>query len=90
VTRKCVYNAALTQTAWTAGGLQAPVDLSKPDSPPGCFNVEQATVSGWVPASFRPNNGPYRCGAPAFKLPANTLPPAATLSSVGKTLSELK
>ena len=90
LTRKCVYDAALKQTAWTGGGLQAPVNLSAPDSPPSCFNVEQATPGGWVPASFGANDGPYRCGAPAFKLPASTLPPAVTLSSVGKSLSDLK
>ena len=52
--------------------------------------MEQATPGGWVPASFDPNNGPYRCGAPVFKLPTSTLPPAVTLSSVGKSLSDLK
>ncbi len=90
LTRKCVYDAAIKQTAWTGAGLQAPVDLTQPDSPPDCFNVEQATPTGWVPAPFKPNNGAYRCGAPVYKLPAGVFPPTETLANVGKSLSDLK
>jgi hypothetical protein len=90
LTRLCVYSAALRQTAWTGGGLQAPVDLARPDSPPGCFNVEEATPTGWRPAPFGPNNGPYRCGAPVYTLPAGVFPPPETLSDVGRNISELK
>jgi hypothetical protein len=90
LTRRCVYDAAVKQTAWTGGGLQAPVNLAQPDSPPDCFNVEQATPGGWEPAPFRPNNGAYRCGAPVYRLPAGVFPPPATLASVGKNLSDLK
>ena len=90
LTRKCVYDEALRQTAWTGGGLQTPVDLAKPDSPVNCFNVEVATQAGWQPAPFKPNDGAYRCGAPVYKLPGGTFPPAATLSDVGKTLNDLK
>lgn len=89
LTRKCVYEAALKQTAWTGGGLTAPVNLAQPDSPPNCYNVEQATSTGWQPASFGANNGPYRCGAPVYKL-QGTYPPPVTLASVGKSLSDLK
>jgi len=90
LTRACVYEAALRQTAWTGGGLTAPVDLATPDAPPACFNVEQATPAGWQPAPFVPNDGPYRCGAPVYKMPAGSLPPAGTLASVGESLSDLK
>jgi hypothetical protein len=89
VTRKCVYDAGLTQTAWTGGGLQAPVNLSQPDSPDVCFNVEQATATGWQPASFGANSGAYRCDAPVFKVPAG-LPQPLTLADVGKSMANLK
>jgi hypothetical protein len=89
LTRKCVYDAAIRQNAWTGGGLQAPVDLSQPDSPVTCFNVEQATPRGWVPAPFRPNNGPYRCGAPVYRLKGN-YPQPLTLANVGKNMSEFQ
>jgi ABC-type branched-subunit amino acid transport system substrate-binding protein len=88
LTRKCVYDAALKQTYWTGGGLTAPVNVAKPDSPPSCFDVEQATPSGWQPAPFDPNNGAYRCGQPVVKLQG--IPPAAQLSAVGLSLSNLK
>jgi hypothetical protein len=89
LTRKCVYDAAATQTAWTGGGLTAPVNLAQQDSPPNCFDVEQASTAGWQPASFGANSGVYRCGEPVFKLQGN-YPQPATLASVGKSLSELK
>jgi hypothetical protein len=89
LTRACVYQAALKQTAWTGGGLTAPVNLAQPDSPPSCFDIEQATTTGWQPASFGANNGPYRCGAPVFKYQGN-LPQPVTLADVGKSLSDLK
>ncbi len=89
LTRACVYQAALKQTAWTGGGLTAPVNLTQQDSPPNCFNVEQATSTGWQPASFGANNGPYRCGAAVYKL-KGTYPSPVTLASVGKSLSDLK
>jgi ABC-type branched-subunit amino acid transport system substrate-binding protein len=90
LTRRCVYDEALKQTAWTGGGLQAPVDLTKPDSPVNCYNVEMATPKGWQPASFKPNNGAYRCGAPVYKLPAGIFPAPVSLSDVGKTMSDVK
>jgi Periplasmic binding protein len=89
LTRSCVYNAAIKQTAWTGGGLTAPVNLAQPDSPPNCFNIEQATPDGWQAASFGANNGPYRCGAPVVKL-TGSFPQPVTLASVGKSLSDLK
>jgi hypothetical protein len=63
--------------------------LSRPDSPPSCFDVEQATPSGWEPASFGANNGAYRCGAPVFKYTGNLSQPT-TLADVGQSLSNLK
>lgn len=89
LTRSCVYNAAVKQTAWTGGGLTAPVNLAQPDSPPKCFDIEQATPNGWQAASFGANTGPYRCGAPVVKLTGN-FPQPVTLASVGKSMSDLK
>ncbi|KPI05214.1 hypothetical protein OK074_0352 [Actinobacteria bacterium OK074] len=89
LTRKCVYDNAKKQTAWTGGGLQAPVDLSSSTEPVKCFNVEQATAKGWVPADFKPTDGAYRCDAPAYKFKGNYGKPV-TLADVGKSLSDLK
>ena len=89
LTRRCVYDQAIKQTAWTGGGLQAPVNLDQPDSPLSCFNVEEATPGGWQAAPFGRNDGPYRCGSPVVRLPAG-FPPPLTLQDVGKTMSEFK
>lgn len=89
LTRKCVYEAARKESAWTAGGLLAPVDLSKPDAPLECFNVEKATPQGWKPADFKPDKGAYRCDAPAYKFTGSYGGPL-TLAAVGKSMSDLK
>lgn len=89
LTRLCVYEAGTRFTDWTGGGLTAPVDLATPDAAPNCFDVEQATASGWVPAAFDPNSGAYRCGAISVKLPAG-FPQPATLGSVGKSMADVK
>jgi ABC-type branched-subunit amino acid transport system substrate-binding protein len=88
LTRKCVYDAAKQEKSWTGGGLQAPVDLSTAGAPK-CNNFEQATATGWKPADFKPDTGPYRCDAPAFKLKGVYAKPL-TLKDVGKSLTDLK
>jgi hypothetical protein len=88
LTRKCVYDAALKQSDWDGGGLTATDNVAAQNSVPSCFNVEQATPSGWAPAPFDPNNGAYHCGMPAIKVQG--IPPAVQLSNVGLTLSDLK
>ena len=88
LTRKCVYEAALKQTDWTGGGLTAPVNLANQNAVPSCFNIEQATSTGWVPAPFDPNNGAYRCGQQAVKVQG--MPAPIQLSAVGLSLSDLK
>ena len=90
LTRKCVFDAALKQTAWNGGGLQATVNLSQTNAPPPCYNVEEATPSGWVAAPFHPNSGSYACGGPVFKVQGSYWPSGASLSQVGKSLSDLK
>lgn len=89
LTRSCIYGAAVKQTAWTGGGITAPVDEAERQGAPNCFNIEQATPSGWQAAQFGANTGPYLCGENVVKLPAG-FPLGTQLSSVGETLSDLK
>jgi hypothetical protein len=90
LTRKCVYNAARTEKAWTGGGLQAPADLTNSDAPVRCFDPLQARRQGWmVPDAFKPDTGPYSCNAPVYKLKGN-YGKSLTLADVGKSLSDLK
>ncbi|MET7767200.1 ABC transporter substrate-binding protein [Nocardia sp. NPDC005366] len=90
LTRACVYNAARKETAWTGGGLQAPVDLSRPlVEQTRCFNVQQATPDGWKSADFKPNNGQFRCGFTPYKYTQDFGKPL-TLADVGKSMSDLK
>jgi hypothetical protein len=89
LTRACIYQAALKQTAWTGGGITAPVNEATPQAAPTCFNIEQATASGWQAPQFGANTGPYLCGENVIKLPAG-FPAAVQLSTVGKSLSDLK
>ncbi|MET7475542.1 ABC transporter substrate-binding protein [Streptomyces sp. NPDC005648] len=89
LTRKCVYEAAAKESAWTGGGLLAPVDLSQPGAPLTCFNIEKATPDGWQPADFEPDTGAYRCHEPAHKFKGDYGKPL-TLADVGKSLSDVK
>jgi ABC-type branched-subunit amino acid transport system substrate-binding protein len=89
LTRSCVYNAARKETAWTGGGLTAPVNVANPDTPLSCFNIEKAGADGWQPADFKPNTGVYRCNAPAHKFTGNYGKPI-TLADVGKSMSDVK
>ncbi|WP_207933011.1 ABC transporter substrate-binding protein [Actinomadura sp. GC306] len=89
LTRKCVYEAARKEKAWTGGGLQAPIDLSRKDVPLDCFNVVQATPDGWRPADFKPDKGAYRCGAPTYEYTGDYGKPM-TLADVGKSMSDVK
>jgi substrate-binding family protein len=89
LTRRCVYDAAVKETAWTGGGLTAPADMSEQDGPVTCFNVEKATKDGWRPADFKPNEGAYRCDAPPYKY-QGPYPKPLTLADVGKSLNDVK
>ncbi|MFC5750828.1 ABC transporter substrate-binding protein [Actinomadura rugatobispora] len=89
LTRKCLFETAVKETAWTGGGLQAPVDLSKNDAPLSCFNVEKATPQGWKPADFKPDKGAYRCNAPAHRFTGGYTKPVK-LADVGKSMSDFK
>ncbi|UGQ12473.1 ABC transporter substrate-binding protein [Yinghuangia sp. ASG 101] len=89
LTRKCVVEQARTQTAWTGGGLQAPRDLSAPDTPSTCFNVVKATAEGWKSVDVKANQDGFRCGAASYKLTGSYGKPL-TLADVGKSLDDLK
>jgi len=90
LTRSCVYNAALKQTAWTGGGINAPAHVAQPLTAPKCFDIEQATPSGWQPAAgFTPNtDGVYSCGQSSVKL--SGMPQPVQLPAVGESLKNLK
>lgn len=90
LTRACVYNAARKETAWTGGGLTAPVDLSTPASEQvRCFNVQRATPEGWKSIDFKPDTGVFRCNIPTFRFQGEYTK-AVTLADVGKSFSDLK
>ena len=89
LTRTCLYTAARKETAWSGGGLVAPVDISSTDTGRACFNVEKATAAGWVPADFKPDQGAYRCDIPPYKF-TGQYPKPLTLADVGKSMSDVK
>ena len=89
LTRTCLLTAARKETAWTGGGLVAPVDISDTATGRPCFNVEKATASGWVPADFKPDQGAYRCNIPPYKF-TGQYPKPLTLADVGKSMSDVK
>jgi hypothetical protein len=49
LTRDCVYTEASEATAWTGGGLHAPLDVTR-SSAPTCYVMLEATESGWKQA----------------------------------------
>jgi ABC-type branched-subunit amino acid transport system substrate-binding protein len=93
LTRKCVYDNALTETNWTGGGLNAPQDV-KDQKAAECGIVLEASPQGFAePAGWKPTNGFFNCD------PKNVLPlhgdyskfgKGAKLSDVGKSLADLK
>ncbi|MDW8803424.1 ABC transporter substrate-binding protein [Streptomyces scabiei] len=87
ITRKCVYENAMKNTDFTAGGLQAPFDLTSKE-PPTCYSIVEATAGGWQAADFKPDQGAYRCDAPTYKYKGDHGAPA-TLADLGKSLSDL-
>ncbi|MFI6361314.1 ABC transporter substrate-binding protein [Nocardia sp. NPDC050630] len=91
LTRKCVYDAATKETAWTAGGLQAPADVRPTGGAlPKCYNIVQATPQGWQqPAEFKPDNGPYRCDMNAYVY-KNDYGKGLTLADVGLSMNDFK
>ncbi len=89
LTRKCLLDAGKGETAWTAGGLEAPTNMGDPNFIQKCFNAEQAGPQGWSTPDFKPDNGPYRCNVDpyVYKTPGGK---PLTLADVGKSLGDLK
>ncbi len=93
LTRKCVYDNALTETNWTGGGLNAPQDV-KDQTAGTCGILLEASRDGFKePEGFTPNSGFFNCD------PKNVITlhddyskfgKGAKLSEVGKTLADLK
>lgn len=89
LTRRCVYDNAIKNTAWTAGGLQAPFDLSKRDGTPSkCYSIVELGPDGWKPADFKPDADGYRCDAGSYTYRGD-YPKPVTLADVGKSMDEL-
>ncbi|MBH0780419.1 ABC transporter substrate-binding protein [Nocardia sp. NEAU-351] len=88
LTRRCLYEHAVAETAWTGGGLQAPVDLSDREEPVHCFNVERATPAGWVPVDLGTGTSLYRCGVRHYRFQKDYGAPM-TLADVGKSMTDL-
>lgn len=89
LTRRCVHDAARSETSWTAGGLHAPVNTSDRELPIRCFDIERATPKGWVAADFRPDSGLYRCDVEQYRFTGDYGAPM-TLADVGKSMTDLK
>ncbi|MDX3382272.1 ABC transporter substrate-binding protein [Streptomyces niveiscabiei] len=87
LTRTCVYENAMKNTAFTAGGLQAPFDLTSKE-PPKCYVIVEATAKGWQAADFEPDQGAYRCDAPTYQYKGAYGKPA-TLADVGTSMADL-
>ncbi len=70
LTVKCVIDNATKDTAYTAGGLMAPIDLSDPTRTNQCLAINKVSADGIVydKSSTRPTDGPFNCD------PANVVP----------------
>jgi ABC-type branched-subunit amino acid transport system substrate-binding protein len=93
LTRKCVYDNALSVTDWTGGGLNAPQDV-KDQTAGHCGIILEATPTGFVTApGFKPNSGFFNCdpnGVLTLHGDYSKYGKGAKLSDVGKTLADLK
>jgi hypothetical protein len=94
LTRKCVYDNALTETEWTGGGLNAPQDV-KDQTAGTCGIVLEASPTGFAsPAGFTPNSGKFFSCDPKNVVELHDdyskFGKGAKLSDVGKTLADLK
>ncbi len=65
LTQDCILQKAGSYSAWTAGGLYAPVSTAPGHAPTNCLLVMRLTTSGFVydQKVTQPNQYPYNCGA---------------------------
>ncbi|MCX4091092.1 ABC transporter substrate-binding protein [Nocardia sp. alder85J] len=90
LTRKCVYQAAIAEHAWTGGGLLAPADLAPASTVvQNCFNVVEATPQGWRIPDFAPDHGLFRCDIGPYRFTGDYGRPM-TLADVGKSMSDFR
>ncbi len=90
VTRKCVYEKASATSSWTGGGLHAESDPSSRKAP-RCGIVVEGTPDGFiVPKDFKLTDGLFRCADDSVATLTGDYGKGATLSSVGKSLADLK
>ena len=62
LTRDCVFEKIQANTAWSGGGLHAPIDLSS-TAGPDCFNMYSVEGGEFTVVDIAPNNGIYSCDA---------------------------
>jgi ABC-type branched-subunit amino acid transport system substrate-binding protein len=80
LTRECILQKAGAQSAWTGGGIEAPVNTDPANRHMGnCYLMLKATPSGWVDAPTvmppTPGQGPFNCNATnVVQLKGNYLP----------------
>ncbi|WP_036495499.1 ABC transporter substrate-binding protein [Nocardia sp. BMG111209] len=90
LTRKCVYEAAIAEHAWTGGGLQAPADLAPTSTAvQSCFLAVAATPGGWKIPDFEPDRGPFRCDIAPYAFTGDYGRPM-TLADVGKSVNDFR
>ena len=63
LTVQCVIDNAMSETAYTAGGLIAPTDISQPAALPACIMILSASADGFVYERelTQPTDGLYNC-----------------------------
>jgi hypothetical protein len=89
ISRKCVYDAMRQTTAWDAGGLDAPADLSS-GAAGKCFTVIHATDRGFTVEPWRPNHDIFNCDDENVVAISQKLGDGATLASAGRSMADLK
>lgn len=88
VTRRCVFENAMSYDDWRGGGISSPNDLSDPGSRRVCFVVMEASPDGWGLADFGADDGIFRCEDHEYT-PQGDYPEPVTLDDVGLTIDDL-
>ena len=90
VTRSCVFEKAKAVDEWTGGGLHAPSDPGKGQTP-RCYIVVEASPSGFETAKgFTPTDGLFACSPDSVIPLKGDYGKGTTLASVGKSMDDLE